>query len=40
MNNPNQKSILRLTGKVYDLRRPHEKGAWPEVRPRAARIRL
>jgi RNA-directed DNA polymerase len=28
---PSKKSILRLTGKVYDLLRPHEKGPWPEV---------
>ena len=29
---PSKKSIQRLTGKVYDLLRPREKGAWPEVR--------
>ncbi|HXK06423.1 MAG TPA: group II intron maturase-specific domain-containing protein [Verrucomicrobiae bacterium] len=31
---PSKKSIQRLTGKVYDLLRPHEKGSWPEVRDR------
>jgi RNA-directed DNA polymerase len=31
---PSKKSIQRLTGKVYDLLRPYEKGAWPEVRDR------
>jgi len=31
---PSKKSILRLTGKVYDLLQPREKGSWPEVRDR------
>jgi len=31
---PSKKSIQRVTGKVYDLLRPHEKGSWPEVRDR------
>ena len=31
---PSQKSIQRLTGKVYDLLQPREKGPWPEVRDR------
>ena len=31
---PSKKSIQRLTGTVYDLLRPHEKGSWPEVRER------
>ena len=29
---PSKKSISRLTGKVYDLLQPQEKGSWPEVR--------
>ena len=28
---PSKKSILRLTGKVYELLRPYEKGSWSEV---------
>jgi len=28
---PSKKSILRLTAGVYDLLKPREKGAWPEV---------
>ena len=31
---PSKKSIQRVTGKVYDLLRPGEKGSWPEVRDR------
>jgi len=31
---PSQKSIQRVTGKVYDLLQPREKGSWPEVRDR------
>jgi RNA-directed DNA polymerase len=29
---PSKKSIQRLTGKVYDLLQPQQKGSWPEVR--------
>ena len=37
---PSKKSIQRVTGKVYDLLRPHEKGGWPEMRDRRnARLR-
>ena len=37
---PSKKSIQRLTGKVYDLLRPGEKGKWSEVRDRLnARLR-
>jgi RNA-directed DNA polymerase len=31
---PSNRSIQRLTGKVYDLLRPSEKGSWFEVRGR------
>jgi RNA-directed DNA polymerase len=35
---PSRRSVARLKLKVYELLRPHETGAWPEVRDRLNRV--
>ena len=35
---PSKRSVARLKTRVYELLRPHEVGAWPEVRDRLNRM--